>query len=86
MKTAEQFLDEDPGISSYDLKNNEPILYRYIKENLIEFAKEHCMEQLEAIKEGAIIIQHTPTFEDDRKYKKICPKSMDNSYPLENIK
>jgi len=47
VKTAEEFLDADPGITVYKLKEEHPDLYRFIKENLIEFAKLRVQEALD---------------------------------------
>jgi len=91
MPTAEEFLDADPGITVYKLKEEHPDLYRFIKENLIEFAKLHAQEALKEASNKAKTKSKTvnkgATGYSGYKTKEVLDKkSILNAYPLTNIK
>ena len=88
MKTAEEFLDEDPAIQVYGLKENHPDLYRFIKENMIDFAKMHCEEQAKISAEKAVAYEEEVRlgYMSYRKDIVVNKDSILNAYPLDNIK
>ena len=81
VQTAEEFLDEDPGIAVYQLKETHPDLYKFIKENLIEFAKIHVEACKKETKKAAYVkdpITGMAVYASSKRLNK--------AYPLSKIK
>ena len=85
VKTAEEFLDEDPGIAIYNLKENDPNLYRFIKENLLAFAEAHRKEGLRQASEKAkkSFVMHS---HGQGGYYVVNKDSILNAYSKKNIR
>lgn len=81
--SAEEYLDQDPGIRALNLKEDHPHLYRYIKENLLGFAELHRQECLKQASQKARK-QHVCT--GGASYYIVNKDSILNAYSKKNIR
>jgi hypothetical protein len=82
--TAEELL-KDNFLLIENGKTCEAHTHLVVKQ-MIEFAKLHVEAALKEASENAKIINHIPTWDDDRVYKEVSKYSILNAYPLDLIK